>query len=304
MSNKLFNKTTFLAMFLILVTNFSYGESGGSGTGGGNAIGLSASTWARYGIMRLDLNKVSQLAKKNVTYEDLLRKLESATILATKERLTVKVNGTEQECDAMNIPDKNMILVSESRFPQIKNPEVKGDTMAHEVLGLLGLESTGRYQASSLGGLNYVSVDHTATNLGFENIPQGTRIRFTKPITIPTGDVGTVFPELNTQGIVDQYRMVSTLYFRNKQSREEDVVFNPKICTFDKVNSREFVELSGEVMGAYIALAAFNKEDSQFCDKYYLRTYHQTNTRVLLREYMQYLESIGAYLEFPRPVQE
>lgn len=79
---------------------------------------------------------------------DLNAVLQSATILATDDRLTVPVGNQTQDSTAENDPIQKIIWVNRTAWNQNKSPQVRKALAFHELLGLVGLETTGQYPIS------------------------------------------------------------------------------------------------------------------------------------------------------------
>jgi hypothetical protein len=130
---------------LILMTMSMACATGGNVGNGGNAVALEFIQSAREALQDIHLDRQSfpELAST-----DLIAILEKAKVLGTNEKLTVNLNNHIQEVAAQNFPKENLILINRKAWKDIEMKALKKALAFHELLGLAGIESTGKYPIS------------------------------------------------------------------------------------------------------------------------------------------------------------
>lgn len=108
---------------------------------GGDGVALRFTMAGQKAIQAVleDPNDYPELAKVN-----LKKTLDQAKILITDQPLTVRANGVNQSSVAINHPNQDLILINREAWNR-QSPQVQQGLALHEILGLLGIESTGRY---------------------------------------------------------------------------------------------------------------------------------------------------------------
>ncbi|MFN9066587.1 MAG: hypothetical protein ACK5V3_05115, partial [Bdellovibrionales bacterium] len=119
---------------------------GGGDAGGGNTLAIRFIANASQGIYSMDESQLPQGANK----QQLLKVLNDAKILVTQDELFIEDNetGIIQPVEALNFPSLNLIVLNESRLNSLTNARQIQSLGVHEVLSLMGFESSGRYQYS------------------------------------------------------------------------------------------------------------------------------------------------------------
>lgn len=139
-------------IFLVTIMLFGYQAKafviGGDHAGnGGNEVGLEFESSFRQALIKVAAHKIEGLESiVKIDYDIRLRDLK---ILVVDEPLQVTIDGQTQECVAINYPDQKAIRVSSIKWKALDNPWIREGIALHEVLSLLGFESTGQYRYSA-----------------------------------------------------------------------------------------------------------------------------------------------------------
>lgn len=97
------------------------------------------------------LDNTKRIAELNsLPSKRLFNLLASVKILVSDDILYVERNGIKQESTAVNYPKENTIIISKPLWSAIKSNIKKEALALHELLSLLGLESTGDYRYSQI----------------------------------------------------------------------------------------------------------------------------------------------------------
>ena len=143
----------FSALILIFALSSTPAMSfnGNEGANGGDDIGLEFE--ARYVGALQDIASQFPDLNGKIMATPLRSQLDQVQVLVVEDELYVEAAGERQISAALNDPKKMLILVNHFRLRLMTDPIVQKSLAVHEVLGLVGLESTGRYPISS----NYLS---------------------------------------------------------------------------------------------------------------------------------------------------
>jgi hypothetical protein len=128
-----------MAILTTLVGPASALASGHSGVGGGNNIALEFMQGLTSALKSMpSLNEAQVLAKA-----------QGASIIIVNKPLSVQILGVKQPSIAINDPEMDVIQINEVQWNTIGDIHQKEGIALHEVLSLMGLESSGNYPISA-----------------------------------------------------------------------------------------------------------------------------------------------------------
>lgn len=105
-------------------------------------------------------------------YNRILSYADSVRVISTDETLNAEANESYQSSVALNDRAKNLITVNRAGWKAITDPRVREAIALHEVLSVIGIESTGIYTYS--GKYKEIAAGAPPEDL---NIPSGPRSR-------------------------------------------------------------------------------------------------------------------------------
>lgn len=132
-----------LSIFLTAMSPLAFAGNFNGG-GGGTDLVFEFKEAARKAIRELPHH--TQLQKLPV--KKIARKLESANIIVSEQRLFVKIGNIRQEVAALNYRRRNLIVMNRPMWNSITSNLRKEAVALHEVLSLMELEGTGNYTYS------------------------------------------------------------------------------------------------------------------------------------------------------------
>lgn len=151
---------------------------------GGDDVGLEFQSCFTTAVANLK-TKSPDLYSLVVTY-NFDQVLKTTLFIVVDDTLNVKLKGLVQNSVAINIPEKNEILINRQRWQQITNGHLKEGVALHEVLSLRGLEHTGNYPISA----KYVSMEGLSSDeLGAPTNKTTSR----EPAPLPFSSVENIF---------------------------------------------------------------------------------------------------------------
>lgn len=115
---------------------------GGADSGGGDEVGLSFQQAVQSAAVKLSATM------DNKTKALLMSTIVSSKYVVVDQTLKVKINGETQESVAINVPKDKIIYVNRARWTSLRDQLQREKIGGHEVLSLMGLESTGDYHVS------------------------------------------------------------------------------------------------------------------------------------------------------------
>ncbi|MGZ3774236.1 MAG: hypothetical protein ACXVCY_03975 [Pseudobdellovibrionaceae bacterium] len=137
-----------ILLFLLigsLLPVVSRGANGGSVGNGGDPIGLDFLQNANKVIEDV-ISEVHLYPEiKNV---DLRTTLKEIKVTVTDETIWVTINGQKQISTAVNYANTKMVVINRSLWNKIPTREQKLSLVFHEILGLVGIETSGDYSVS------------------------------------------------------------------------------------------------------------------------------------------------------------
>ena len=137
-----------LALLLLGASSLKAAPVEGRETGnGGDAVALEFQVSAQEAIQDISKN---QARYPKAQAGELMRAFVGASILVTDKPLFVKKGDVTQESAAVNFHGPDTILINRDRWREIKTVQVRRALALHEILGLLGVESTGDYSVSQV----------------------------------------------------------------------------------------------------------------------------------------------------------
>ncbi|MBO9668698.1 MAG: hypothetical protein J7501_18005, partial [Bdellovibrio sp.] len=116
---------------------------GNEGAYGGDDVGLEFKALGEEAFREIWRQRTDLQALFDV--EKAATVLENVLVLAVDDDLQLAVDGAIQQVVAVNYPDVNRILVSAPRWKKINDTRAKQALVLHEVLSIMGLETTGLY---------------------------------------------------------------------------------------------------------------------------------------------------------------
>ena len=120
-----------------------------------------------------------------INMETLEEAARSSRVLIVDDVLSVVLDGSVQVSAAENFSAQNLIKVNRAGWNAISNPAVKEALALHEVLSLLGIESTGSYPISQ----NYLR-EKSGLSLSQHTLAS---VAVTTPCTAPKADADQLF---------------------------------------------------------------------------------------------------------------
>jgi hypothetical protein len=201
---------------------------GGGDAGGGNSLAIRFMALTSQGIYGLKENQLPP----GITKQRLLKTLSEAKILITQNDLFVedKESGILQLSEAINFPTLKTIVLNEKSLRQITDTQLLQSLGIHEILSLLGLESTGRYQLSHQKFENFQFEDFS-----FDKLPLGTKISFTR--TIPFN--------VNTSFISFEPDSGYNFAIENPTDGGRQIHVLPRTCTLKKIEDFNYFKKYG-----------------------------------------------------------
>jgi len=143
--------------------------------GGGSDVGLDFKSAIDEAVQ--DLQRFFPSIYQDLLKQGLTKKIDNALLIVVDEALNVVVQELVQNSVAFFIPELQIILINGEkwkRLASLPNKNLKKSTALHEILGLLGIEKTGKYPISSkfLTGMNRITSQRTLADIGV--IPKAT----------------------------------------------------------------------------------------------------------------------------------
>jgi hypothetical protein len=150
-----------LAMVLLFSLQSHAVFGGGDHAGnGGNDVGLEFESSFHRAIDAIKQYKIAGLEKiAAINYDSRLTDLK---VVVVNEPLVITVGDGTQECVAINYPLKQIVQLNGARWKAISDPKVREGLALHEILSILGMETSGQYPYSGRY-LSAFSLDPVAT---------------------------------------------------------------------------------------------------------------------------------------------
>jgi hypothetical protein len=115
----------------------------GTERGGGDPVGLDFQAEAAKAV-----TKITQQELGAVSYSELIQKLESAKYIVVDQALNLVLANAIQNSAAENEPSTSTIYINRARWQAITDEASRQSLAAHELLSLIGVESSGDYHVS------------------------------------------------------------------------------------------------------------------------------------------------------------
>lgn len=132
-----------LSIFLTGMSALAYAGNFNGGGGGTDLV------FEFKGAARKAIDELSHhTTLRSLPSSKILRKLETAKIIVSEERLYETFGRIKQEVAALNYRRRNLIVISRPMWMEIKSQLRKEALALHEVLSLMKLEGTGDYRYS------------------------------------------------------------------------------------------------------------------------------------------------------------
>lgn len=118
--------------------------TGGAGPGGGNAVGIRFYILTKQALMSMDIEQLQGKA----TRDELLATLEAASIGITQKELAIDEQNPTLISDAVHFRNLQVIIANQERLQSLLavDDNLVRDLGVHEVLGLRGIETSGKYR--------------------------------------------------------------------------------------------------------------------------------------------------------------
>ena len=158
-----------IIIFVLLISFSGLFAQAGTEGHGGDEVGIQFQQAFRAGMLEIlkrpdfiPLANLKSLAALEGTAKILV--IDCPANKKCPVNFFVSINGVPQESIAINDPDNQIIFINRTRWNQVRNVHVLEAIALHEMLSLLKLEDTGKYEISgrylSIYGWNSESILH------------------------------------------------------------------------------------------------------------------------------------------------